>query len=115
MKGARALIPFFLLLCSLSYGLDRITFFDSHIEVQENGDFMVTERITVFSTHSEIAHGIFRNIPIQKDEFLPGLHYTPVSIIHVLLISPIYKHRQIVDLVSSLFLFMGAYELTFGF
>jgi len=40
--------------------------FDSRIEVQENGDLVVTEKIRVHAEGEEIKHGIFRDIPVLQ-------------------------------------------------
>ncbi|RZV44190.1 MAG: DUF2207 domain-containing protein, partial [Acidimicrobiales bacterium] len=55
-----------LLTCLLSvsaFAAEKITSFDVSIDVQKNGDFIVTETIAVTAEGQKIRRGIFRDIP----------------------------------------------------
>lgn len=61
----RLFVSLFLLaaLGNAASGVERIRLFDSEVEVQANGDLLVTERITVEAELREIRRGILRDFP----------------------------------------------------
>lgn len=56
-------LTFFAALTGAGLAYERITLFDSEVEVQANGDLIVTENITVESELREIRRGILRDFP----------------------------------------------------
>ena len=51
----------FLTLCASAE--ETILSFHSHIEVQQNGDLLVTETLRVSSEQKKIRHGVYRDFP----------------------------------------------------
>ena len=80
MKIFRALLTLSLaLVFSLSaYAAEVINDFDVLVEVQENGDFVVTETIEVHAEGHQIRRGIFRDIP--RYQLLDGKYKIPQRI-----------------------------------
>ncbi len=64
-------LPFFILLgllllwpgAAMAQRGERILNYDSRIEVYQNGQLMVTEKIKVMSTGDKIKRGIYRDFP----------------------------------------------------
>lgn len=62
-------LSLFAALVSAAQGYERIRLFDSEVQVQPNGDLLVTENITVEAEHRDIRRGILRDFPTTY--FLP--------------------------------------------
>ena len=79
MKKLFLLVLFFiifpLLTFAQNYDPEKIYLFDAHIDVQTNGEIMVTENITVNVRHQDIRRGIYRDLPNLFNESA-----TPISL-----------------------------------
>ncbi|MEX0997847.1 MAG: DUF2207 domain-containing protein [Flavobacteriaceae bacterium] len=60
---------FSVFLITSSFSQERIISYDSHIKVEESGDLLVREDITVYAEGNQIKRGIFRTFPTKyKDK-----------------------------------------------
>ncbi len=63
IRGLALCIAFLAAFCGAAQSLELITRFESDVEVQTNGDLLVTETITVAAELREIRRGILRDFP----------------------------------------------------
>jgi len=85
MTFLRSLLSLFLIVAftSAAFAAEVINKFDVLIEVQKNGDFVVTETIEVHAEGRQIRRGIFRDIP--RFQLLDGKYKIPqrISVVSV--------------------------------
>jgi uncharacterized membrane protein YgcG len=68
MNAGRLIIPLLLLLSTSAVAEEYIESFHSDIEVQRNGDLLVTETIRVHAEGKQIKRGIYRDFPTRYED-----------------------------------------------
>lgn len=62
---------------------EKIVHFDSHIQIEENGDFIVTEQIRIICEMKQIRHGIFRDIPTEHRFYWNKFRQNPIEVLSI--------------------------------
>ncbi|MCR9183553.1 MAG: DUF2207 domain-containing protein [Flavobacteriaceae bacterium] len=79
-------ITFFVtLFCvTITFSQERIISYDSHIKVEESGDLLVREDITVYAEGNQIKRGIFRTFPTKYKDKLGTRFNVDFEVVDVL-------------------------------